>query len=371
MIGHLSILRTRDFINKERIYFLMLAFILLLNAWIIFAQKIPGIKESFAGRKVLESRLIEKVEDEDRFIPLLNEKISWDEILEKQRHIPVLINVLSSMVALVFSLGLFLDIRILMARVKKRAIFKTAGRHLKVKWGIFDIFKLVIIFVFLGYILHIIEQQIFSSSLLKEGTDRPISLLNAGIMDLLILGFIVYFVKVKYSQGLAALGLKIKGWARGVFLAILSYIAFLPLLAFLLLVVIMLAAIFNYHPPQQALFKLFLQEKNIWFLIYSTTMVVILGPIVEEVFFRGFTYNAIKRRWGKRTAMVLTAVVFAWLHGNLIGFLPIMALGFLLVYVYEKTGSLIPSIAIHILHNGIMVGLLFLTRYLVQMIASG
>ena len=95
-------------------------------------------------------------------------------------------------------------------------------------------------------------------------------------------------------------------------------------------------------------------------------MVVILGPIVEEAFFRGFAYNAIKRKWGTSKAALLTAVVFAGLHGTLIGFLPIMALGLLLVYMYEKTGSLVSSITIHILHNGIMVGLLFLARHLIR-----
>jgi len=344
----------RDFINKERVYILMLSFILLFNAFSIFSQKpSPALKES-----------------EFKYSTKADEKISWDKwnkVLENKRHIPALINILGFLALSVFSLGLFLDIRILTARVKKREIFKAWGEHLRVNWGIWDIFKLAIIFVFLGYILHIIEAYFLPSASKGEGAPTLLPLLNAGIMDLAILGFIIYFVKVKYSQGLAAIGLKIKDARRFIFLAGLGYIAFLPILAFLFLLVILLATVFNYHPPQQTIFKLFLQEKSLWLLIYSTMMVVILGPVVEEIFFRGFTYNAIKKRWGVRSAMALTAVVFAGLHANLIGFLPIAALGFLLAYVYEKTGSLIPSITIHILHNGLMVTLLFLGRYFMHL----
>ncbi|MBL7092286.1 MAG: CPBP family intramembrane metalloprotease [Candidatus Omnitrophica bacterium] len=342
----------------------MLSFILLFNALLIFSEKIPGLAESFLEKKAFKSRLSEK-EAGAEFSLKVDKKISWEEVLEKKGRI-ALINMLGFLVLSVFSLGLFLDIRILTARVKKREIFKTRGEHLRVKWGIGDIFKLAIIFVFLGYILHIIEACLLSSASEGKSLLTFIPLLNAGVMDLAILGFIIYFVKVKYSQGLAAIGLKIKGAGRFIFLAGLGYIAFLPILAFLLLLLIMLAALFNYHPPQQAIFRLFLQEKSLWLLVYSTMMVVVLGPVVEEIFFRGFTYNAIKKRWGVPPAMALTAVVFAGLHANLIGFLPIAALGFLLAYVYEKTGSLIPSITIHILHNGLMVALLFLGRYFMR-----
>lgn len=343
---------------------LMLSFIFLVNAWIIFAEKVPQAKESFVGKMIFKTSAAAE-ETETEFNPKAYEEISWGEILKEQRHLLLFLNLLGLAAILTFALGLFLDIRILMARLKRKEILQAAGRHFRVKWGIWDAFKLAIAFVFLGYIIHIIEANFLSSS---EGKDKLsfIPLLNAGIMDLALLGFILYFVKVKYKQALAALGLKIKGAVKHIFLAILSYIAFLPVLTFLLLLLILLAALLNYQPPQQAIFKLFLQEKRLWLLIYSTAMVVILGPFVEEVFFRGFAYNAVKRRWGAPKAAVLTAVVFAALHGNLIGFFPIMALGLLLAYMYEKTGSLISSITIHVLHNGLMIMLLFMARYFVR-----
>jgi membrane protease YdiL (CAAX protease family) len=41
-----------------------------------------------------------------------------------------------------------------------------------------------------------------------------------------------------------------------------------------------------------------------------------------------------------------------------------MTLGMLLVYLYEATGSLIASMAVHILHNSIIMGFVFFVKEL-------
>jgi membrane protease YdiL (CAAX protease family) len=73
-------------------------------------------------------------------------------------------------------------------------------------------------------------------------------------------------------------------------------------------------------------------------------------------------YNAAKKAMGVFWAMMLTSAIFSALHTNLAGFLPIMALGMLLTYMYEKTGSLVSSITIHIIHNLAMVFFVFLAK---------
>ena len=49
-------------------------------------------------------------------------------------------------------------------------------------------------------------------------------------MDFLALGFILYFLFVKFGQHLNAVGLAIKGSLRSIFLGLLGYMAFLPVL---------------------------------------------------------------------------------------------------------------------------------------------
>ncbi len=367
MFFNFGIDQIRDFINKERVYMLMLSFIFLFNALIIFGEKIPELKDSRLVEKLLGSGITEE-ESEAKFDLTADEQTSKNGIAENKDHSLTLLNIFGFLGICVFSLGLFLDIRILMAKIRKKKILVVSTRHTRPKWGVWDIFRIVIIFMFSLFILNIIERVFFSSIIEGKGVLRFFPMLKTGIMDLAILGLIIYFVKVKYRQRLAAIGLKIKDARKLIFLGGLAYLAFLPILAFILLTVIIVAILFNYYPPEQTLIKLFLQEKSIWFLIYSIIMVVIIGPIFEEVFFRGFSYNAIKRKWGAQTAMVLTALVFASLHGNLIGFFPIMALGLLLAYMYEKTGSLVSPITIHILHNAMMIALLFFGRNFMHLV---
>jgi membrane protease YdiL (CAAX protease family) len=93
------------------------------------------------------------------------------------------------------------------------------------------------------------------------------------------------------------------------------------------------------------------------YLIYLTLFVAVLGPVFEEIFFRGFAYPPFRQRFGVRWAMVGVSAIFALFHMNAILFIPIFLLGVFLVTLYEKTGSLVPSITAHICHNLIMVGL--------------
>jgi len=79
----------------------------------------------------------------------------------------------------------------------------------------------------------------------------------------------------------------------------------------------------------------------------------ILGPIVEEIYFRGYSYNVFKSRLGKGTAIVASSLLFAFAHLDPLGIIHFTVMGILLAYAYERTGSL-PLVALaHIVNNTI------------------
>lgn len=86
----------------------------------------------------------------------------------------------------------------------------------------------------------------------------------------------------------------------------------------------------------------------------------VAAPIGEEVFFRGFVYNAFKRRLSVRAAIVLSGLAFALIHASPLGLIVIFPMGMLLAYVYERTGSLWVTITMHALNNGLAFMLLWL-----------
>jgi membrane protease YdiL (CAAX protease family) len=77
----------------------------------------------------------------------------------------------------------------------------------------------------------------------------------------------------------------------------------------------------------------------------------ILGPVAEELFFRGILYGFL-RRWGVIVALVFSTLIFVLCHPMHSG-IPVTRLlgGILFAVAYEISGSLIVPITIHGLGN--------------------
>jgi membrane protease YdiL (CAAX protease family) len=84
-------------------------------------------------------------------------------------------------------------------------------------------------------------------------------------------------------------------------------------------------------------------------------VVAFVGPVIEEVFFRGFLYSAFKKNWGVLPALFLSSVLFSIVHLQLYSFVPLMIIGWLLAYIFEKTKSLFPAIFLHGVYNLILI----------------
>ncbi len=76
-----------------------------------------------------------------------------------------------------------------------------------------------------------------------------------------------------------------------------------------------------------------------------------VGPVAEEVFFRGILYGFL-RRWGVIVALILSTLIFVLCHPLSHG-IPVSRLvgGLLFAAAYEIGGSLIVPITIHALGN--------------------
>lgn len=81
--------------------------------------------------------------------------------------------------------------------------------------------------------------------------------------------------------------------------------------------------------------------------------VCVFGPVFEEFIFR---YLLIKplRKHGDLFAVIISSLFFAISHGNLYQFAYVLAGGFFYAALAVRSGSLIPSIAVHILNNVIV-----------------
>ncbi|MCQ2129376.1 MAG: CPBP family intramembrane metalloprotease [Bacteroidaceae bacterium] len=81
----------------------------------------------------------------------------------------------------------------------------------------------------------------------------------------------------------------------------------------------------------------------------------ILAPVVEELVFRGviLKHLLLTRKFanGHWLAIAITAALFGLAHGNLAQMPHAFLLGLLLGWLYYRTGSILPSIALHLTNN--------------------
>lgn len=88
--------------------------------------------------------------------------------------------------------------------------------------------------------------------------------------------------------------------------------------------------------------------------------VVIIAPLGEELLFRGFFQKILEDNWKDVTrAVLVTAVIFSFIHMNPFWFAQIYILGILLGFLAWKTNSIIPSLILHSLNNLIALVLSF------------
>jgi hypothetical protein len=84
--------------------------------------------------------------------------------------------------------------------------------------------------------------------------------------------------------------------------------------------------------------------------VVTVVAVAVSAPVVEEIFFRGLLYRSLRNRLSVPWAALIGGALFGLVHifGYPLITVPIKALfGILACLLYERTGSLLPGIAVH------------------------
>lgn len=90
---------------------------------------------------------------------------------------------------------------------------------------------------------------------------------------------------------------------------------------------------------------------------------VILAPIVEETFFRGFLFAGFRQGYGWKKAALLSSAFFAACHLQPAALIPTFLIGYIFSYLYHKSNSIFPGMILHFLVNAFgFFTILLLTR---------
>lgn len=86
------------------------------------------------------------------------------------------------------------------------------------------------------------------------------------------------------------------------------------------------------------------------YLILFLMYVCFVGPVLEEIIFRGFILKSMQK-YGNFTAIIVSAILFSMFHLNLVQFINPVLMGIMLAFMAIKSKSVFPSIVAHIFNN--------------------
>lgn len=178
------------------------------------------------------------------------------------------------------------------------------------------------------------------------GQDTAVTLLVTGLVAVLMIGAAWILGVRKHGASLAALGFTLP---RGLTPYLLAVVALGLSLGFTALysTVVSALSVDVLQPP--SIGDSFLANGGN--VVFSALVLAVLGPLGEEVFFRGFLFGALAQRMRVGGAIAASAAVFALLHMELGVLIPIFVTGLLLTWLYARTGSLWPSFLAHLGQN--------------------
>lgn len=270
---------------------------------------------------------------------------------------PELLNALSLFFAAALFWGLFLDVWFFRRHRRKEGWPEAPLPRSPAAWRGRDVFVAFTFLLFAEAAIFLVHDL----ARLAQGKTEPAPdawLVAASLLrDLSVAAFVWILVKKAHRQGARELGLRFERFGGHVRAGLLAYLAAIPPLIFTFVVIGAVMKLFSWEPEPQIVVQMYLKPSTESFLLPLTVFVALAGPVMEEIFFRGFAYAGLRNNLGACGAAFVTAFAFALLHMNLTAFAPIFLLGLFLAYLYEVSGSLVPSIAAHIFHNGIMVSL--------------
>jgi membrane protease YdiL (CAAX protease family) len=190
-------------------------------------------------------------------------------------------------------------------------------------------------------VLIVVSIEIVSRFLTARGLFAPLT--GVGLARLIAIVLLLFLIR-KVEKRLAAIGLQgartFQGFKKGLIWAISFGAA-----AGLALVILYL---FDFSI--QGLFQMPLPQKGSNLILFFVVGAFI-GPIAEEIFFRGILYGFL-RRWGVVFAVAMSTLLFVLPHssGSLIPITQVIG-GILFAVAYEMGKNLLVPITIHVLGN--------------------
>lgn len=114
---------------------------------------------------------------------------------------------------------------------------------------------------------------------------------------------------------------------------------------------------FNLNETQPLLYSTLISPSG---KILAALALVVAGPILEEVIYRGLIYGKLRKNHSLITSILTVSILFGFLHGQWNVGVDVFALSVVVCLMRETTGTIYAGIILHMLKNAIAFYMLFI-----------
>jgi membrane protease YdiL (CAAX protease family) len=222
----------------------------------------------------------------------------------------------------------------------------------RIDWGLRDVIEGIAWFVglFVAGQIALIPAIVATSD--KSDATYATAFVTGALVEVAIAFVALRLTFMRYGGGLERLGLKPPGWET------LGWAAAAFVTAFIVSVIYgIIIDLFNLD---------FLKTKcaeqipsgvrdERALLAMASVVVIVFAPICEELFFRGFMFPGIARKWGVPAGIVLSGVLFGGAHLIPKSFIPIAGAGMVFAFAYWRSGNIFSNMLAHLAFNSVSI----------------
>lgn len=181
--------------------------------------------------------------------------------------------------------------------------------------------------------------------ILGAAARKPLAVVGVQvILYAVLLALIAWAIEHRWPEA----GVHARRWGRCVMVGLAGYWA-----AFVVLIAVgmLLYAVGKNAPSSNPVFNFLRDLHGPGDLAAMFLLVAVLGPVFEEILFRGVLFTSMKRVMPVWAAVLGSAAVFSLAHGDLNAAGPLFVLGCVLAVIFQRTRSVAASSVTHALWN--------------------
>jgi membrane protease YdiL (CAAX protease family) len=263
--------------------------------------------------------------------------------------------ILSMTYLTIFTVGLFNLISLLIRKIQKKPLLDILEKKKPYPLGQEQTSKLLFLIVFVVFLSYLAQYVVY---FLKWNINLIGIFLTLNLaIEIITIIIILNFLSEKFLE------FRLK--KIHLLSSVKIYTAILPVVLGALLLNAFLAEKLGIKLSPNPAVEIFLLLKNNFLIFMLAAQLIIFGPVAEELFFRGFIYKLIRKKYSFMSSSILTSLAFAFMHKTPQNILPLFIISFSLCYLYEKTQNIATPILFHALNNSLNLSFLITLKSLI------